>query len=125
MGIGSSQLNRLDRRAALRWLASGAGLALLTACGQPPTTGPATTAPAGPAANPAAPAAASSPQAAEKPAGAQPKSGGTLRVGQVGDIATLDATFTPGVAEIAWSVHDRLTAYDDKLQPQPMLAESW
>ncbi len=27
--------------------------------------------------------------------------------------------------ETTWFVYDRLTAYDDKLQPQPMLAESW
>jgi peptide/nickel transport system substrate-binding protein len=102
---------RLGRCAVVRLLMSGAGLALLAACGQqaPTPAAPATTAPA---------------PAAAQPAG-QPKNGGTLRIGQVGDIATLDATYTPGIAEIAWAVHDRLTAYDDKLQPQPMLAESW
>src|SRR5688500_16351491 len=76
--------------------------------------------PAAPAAAaPAKPAEAAKPAVAARPAG-QPKSGGILRVGQVGDVATLDGTFTPGVAEIAWAIHDRLTAYDEQLQPHPM-----
>ena len=126
-------------------LAGLSSLGLLAACApQAPAPAP-TSAPAAPAkpaeaakpaesiaAKPAAPIAATAlpaavaakPAEAAKPAG-QPKSGGTLRVGQVGDVATLDGTFTPGVAEIAWAIHDRLTAYDEKLQPQPMLAESW
>jgi peptide/nickel transport system substrate-binding protein len=140
-----SRGRRVSRRAILQLLAGGTGLALLAACGQQapapaPTSAPAgqsapaaTTAPVSKpaeaakpadAAKPAAPAATAAPAAAQKPAG-QPKSGGTLRVGQVGDIATLDATFTPGSADTIWGIHDRLTAYDDKFQPQPMLAESW
>lgn len=138
----------LGRRAALRLMLSGAGLAMLTACGQQaPASKPADTKPAeskpaaaAPTAAPAQAAPAAPPAAAQKPAetkpaeakpaeskpaAGQPKSGGVLRVGQVGDLATLDGTFTPGVADIAWSVYDRLTAYDDKGQPQPMLAESW
>ncbi len=30
-----------------------------------------------------------------------------------------------GVYQTSWLVYDRLTAYDNNLQPQPMLAESW
>jgi peptide/nickel transport system substrate-binding protein len=134
MQSGSVGSARLSRRATLRLLLSGAGLAMLAACGQqapaPAPGAPATTAPASKPAGAAPTTAASqaagssAPAAAQQPAG-QPKSGGTLRVGQVGDIATLDATFTPGSADIIWGIHDRLTAYDDKFQPQPMLAESW
>lgn len=58
-----------------------------------------------------------------KPAG-QPKVGGTLRVGQVGDIARLDGQLVNAI-DTTWMAFDRLTAYDEKLQPQPMLAESW
>jgi peptide/nickel transport system substrate-binding protein len=117
---------RLSRRAALQLVLAGAGMAMLSACGQQaPAPGAAAT--AAPASKPASAAPTTTGAAAttaQKPAGT-PKSGGTLRVGQVGDIATLDATFTPGSADIIWSIHDRLTAYDDKFQPQPMLAESW
>ena len=113
-----------------------------------------TAAPAKPAdtAKPAAPAATTAPAAAAKPADApkpadstaakpaaptmavttasgakttgQPKSGGTLRVGQVGDIPRIDGHLTTG-SDTTWIPFDRLTAYDEKLQPQPMLAESW
>ena len=71
----------------------------------------------------AAPTAAPTPAPAAKPA-AQPKSGGTLRVGQVGDIARIDGHLVNAI-DTAWIAFDRLTAYDEKLQPQPMLAESW
>jgi peptide/nickel transport system substrate-binding protein len=84
-----------------------------------PAAPAATTAPAAPAPPTAAPA----PAAAAKPV-AQPKSGGTLRVGQVGDIARLDGQLVNAV-DTTWMAFDRLSSYDDKLQPQPMLAESW
>ena len=32
---------------------------------------------------------------------------------------------TPGAVDTLWQVFDHLTIYDQKLQPQPMLAESW
>jgi peptide/nickel transport system substrate-binding protein len=132
---------RLSRRAALRLLVSGGGVIFLAACAQqPPAPAPAATsapaakpteAPAKPAeapkpaeaAKPAAPAAAPTSAAAAKPA-VQPKSGGTLRVGQVGDIARLDGQLVNAV-DTTWMAFDRLTTYDEKLQPQPMLAESW
>ena len=111
----------LSRRRFLQLgLAGLASVGLLAACAPQAPAPAATSAPAAPA-KPAE----SKPAEAAKPAAAQPKTGGTLRVGQVGDVATLDGTFTPGIAEIAWAIHDRLTAYDEKLQPQPMLAESW
>jgi peptide/nickel transport system substrate-binding protein len=42
----------------------------------------------------------------------------------LGDIARLDGHLTTA-ADTTWIPFDRLTAYDDKLQPRPMLAESW
>ncbi len=64
--------------------------------------------------------------AAPGPAAGAPKSGGTLRLGMVGDITTLDAHNTlPNQYDTSWQVFDRLIQYDPQLQPQPQLAESW
>jgi peptide/nickel transport system substrate-binding protein len=42
------------------------------------------------------------------------------------DIATLDGHVrTPGSVDSIWLIYDRLIAYDEKLVPGPMLAESW
>ncbi|HEU0167398.1 MAG TPA: ABC transporter substrate-binding protein, partial [Chloroflexota bacterium] len=65
------------------------------------------------------------PASAAASASAQPVAGGTLRVGQVGDLTTADPSFSSGLVESVYAAHDRLTAYDLKHQPQPMLAESW
>lgn len=113
---------RLNRRALLKMLASGAGMAVLAACGtaQPsPTTG------GQPGNSPSGEA--SSPRASGPANGsAQPKPGGTLRLGFAADVGNLDGHVASPVAyETVWLAFDRLTAYDDKLQPQPMLAESW
>jgi peptide/nickel transport system substrate-binding protein len=58
------------------------------------------------------------------PAAAQPKRGGSLRVGQIGDAARLDGQLVTTV-DATWMPFDRLTAYDASMKPQPMLAESW
>ena len=42
----------------------------------------------------------------------------------VGDAARLDGQLVTTV-DATWMPFDRLTAYDDDLKPQPMLAESW
>src|SRR5207248_5356854 len=61
-----------------------------------------------------------------RPAGAQPRTGGTLRHATTADVATLDPYLvTTNGMETSWLVFDRLTAYDANLKPQPMLAESW
>ena len=53
-------------------------------------------------------------------AGGQPKSGGTLRLGMVGDVSTVDGhNTTPNQFDTTWSVFDRLISYDSTLQPQP------
>lgn len=144
----------LSRRRALRLLISGAGLSILAACAPAPAPTSAPTKPTEPP-KPAAPAptsAPTSPPAAQakpteptKPAApaptlptsgqavpvakptAQPKTGGTLRIAIPADIAYLDGHYrpTPAGYESLWNAFDRLTAYDDKLQPHPMLAESF
>ncbi len=143
-------VDHLSRRAALQLLLGGAGVGVLTACGvgsAPPQTAPtsasapptaaAAAKPAATTANAAATSAPTSAAAAQPtvavstpaPAAAgagQPKSGGTLRVGVPTDIVTLDPVVRGGTPyESTWLTFDRLVTYDDKLKPQPMLAESW
>jgi peptide/nickel transport system substrate-binding protein len=49
-----------------------------------------------------------------------------MRFAITADLATLDGhSRTPGSYESNWLCYDQLLNYDDKLQPQPMLAESW
>jgi peptide/nickel transport system substrate-binding protein len=124
----------------------GAGVALLAACtAAPPSPTPAPTAASKPTAPAAAPTTAPAATAAPKPAaaptaqptpqavaqatsaaGAQPRAGGTLRLGMVGDVSTLDGhNTTPNQFDTTWSVFDRLISYDARLQPQPELAETW
>ena len=114
---------RLDRRVALKLLALGGGAALLGACSAPaPASSPAATnastgtAPASTGTSPASTATAA-------PA-SQPRSGGTLRAGTLGDLPTLDGSWVAGANTTA-HIYDRLVEYDPKLNPIPMLAESW
>jgi peptide/nickel transport system substrate-binding protein len=110
-------MTNMTRRGALRWLAVGAGISLLAACGQAAPPAP----PGGPTAAPVPTAAAATPVSAT-----QPKPGGILRMGMVGDLTQLEGhLIMPSTLDTLWQIYDRLTAYDDKMQPQPMLAESW
>ncbi len=124
---------QLSRRAALPLIVSGAA-ALVAACAPgPPLATPTASVPTAPttglstnvASATVAPPVASTPA----PAAAStlpPKSGGALRVGQVGDIVTLDPQFYAfGTTENTFLLYDRLTAYDLQRKPQPQLAESW
>ena len=64
---------------------------------------------------PASASASASASAAAKPAGT-PKTGGTLRVGLLGDPASLDGhLFAAGRFDTTWQIYDRLTEYDTKL----------
>jgi peptide/nickel transport system substrate-binding protein len=107
----------------LRLFGSATALGVLVACGAPsPQPAAPTSAPK--AAAPAATQVVVSTQA-PKPAAA-PKPGGTLRIGQIGDIVNLEPHFNQGTtSENTWLSYDRLTAYDLNFTPQPMLAESW
>ncbi len=110
----------MSRRSALQLLVPAAGAAILAACSsQAPSSSapPTAAAPAQPAGGPTAVTA--------KPAAA-PKMGGTLRIGLASEPANVDGHIrTPGSDLTYWLAFDRLIDYDDKLKPQPGLAESW
>lgn len=138
------------RRTALRFFGAAAGLALLAACQAPAPATPATSAPApkpttasgGPATAPAA--ATSAPASTDRPAQAgflavgvsasstapttaargQARSGGTLRIGNLGDLPNADGHWISG-QNVIYPVYDRLVDLDASLQPHPALAESW
>jgi peptide/nickel transport system substrate-binding protein len=133
----------LDRRAALKLLGSSTAVALLAACGpapqasaptaaSAPTTAPKpapTTAAAAPAPTTAAAAPAPTAASVSTPAPAsagQPRRGGIARYSIQADLSSIDGHVrTPGAVDSLWLVFDHLTIYDQKLTPQPMLAESW
>jgi peptide/nickel transport system substrate-binding protein len=78
---------------------------------------------------PSIPAAAStsatSSAATSAPSANQQKNGGTLRIGILADVANVDGhSRGGGSAESFWMIFDRLIKLDEKLMPQPMLAES-
>ena len=57
---------------------------------------------------------------------AQPKAGGNLRVGAVGDVANVDPqSWGPKNGFSVFMAYDTLTTYDLDLKPLPQLAESW
>jgi Bacterial extracellular solute-binding proteins, family 5 Middle len=63
---------------------------------------------------------------AASPATAQPRAGGTLRVGIVGDIPSLDPHQLGGsVADVLSPIWDRLMEYGPQTKPRPALAEGW
>lgn len=102
----------ISRRRALALGLGGAALSLVAACA--PIGPPATVT----SSQPAVPA--------TTPVAGQPKKGGTLRIGRANEPSNLDGhLISPYGLNSTWMALDRLTAYDDKLQPQPRLAESW
>ena len=54
----------------------------------------------------------------------QPRTGGILRQGNLGDLPTLDGNFLNGQSTI-YPVWDRLVELDPQLNPKGILAESW
>ena len=147
-----STADGVSRRDALRLFGSAATVALLAACGPAaPTTAPAaapqpTTAGATGAAQPtSAPAQAQTTAAGTDPAAkagfipvgvsatssdpatppkGQPKPGGTLVEGNLGDLPNLDGHWING-QHTTYAIFDRLVDLDASLQPHPALAESW
>src|SRR5947207_1552167 len=109
----------MDRRSVIKLIVGGATASVLAACGAPQT-------PTAPTSPPAAAGVATVQVAATpKPAAPTPKSGGTLKQAMALEVVSLDPMLKVQ-NDFAWiGVFDRLTAYDDKLKPQPMLAESW
>lgn len=109
-------MQQLSRRSALRLLGAGASVTVLAACTPSPSTPSASTTVAV--------------QVTPKPGasgGAEaPKNGGTLQIGTVSDINQLEGHRLQGQNfTMLFPVFDRLTEYDDNLQPQPSLAETW
>jgi peptide/nickel transport system substrate-binding protein len=107
----------MNRRQVIRLLALGAGLGIAAACTAPvPATQTAPTNAPPAAANPASVA----------PTAISAARGGSLRLGLPTDITLLDGHLIAAPAtDTLWQVFDRLTVYNAKLEPQPMLAESW
>jgi peptide/nickel transport system substrate-binding protein len=105
-------------------------MALLAACSGPAappaaTPAPTTSKPSATAASAPTPVSAV-PTATAVAAGTQPRTGGTLRIGILGDLTTLDGhqAFPAYVDHLGW-VWDTLATYDEKRVMQPTLAESW
>ena len=114
---------RLSRRGALRLATFAAAGTLVAACGPQLGQAPPTGSGAAPTAG-AAPSTAVT--AGGAPAAVQPKAGGTLRIGAVGDIANIDGhSWGPKNGFSIFMIFDTLTNYDENLKPQPQLAESW
>jgi peptide/nickel transport system substrate-binding protein len=112
---------------AIRLLLSSVGVSLVAAC-TAARSAPPTAATTSGVAQPTA-ALTSVGTASTKPTAttaSTARSGGTLRYAITADVAALDP-FLVGIngMETSWLVFDRLTAYDQNLQPQPMLAETW
>ena len=146
-GFAQREGATVSRRTALGFLVTGAA-ALLAACSSPapaPTQAPTAAAAAQAATAASTPAtasgtsialplstsvatAAATPGAAPASASTPtPKSGGDLRVGVALDITSLEPHFSTSwlSSETTWLPYDRLIAYDQSANPQPMLAESW
>jgi peptide/nickel transport system substrate-binding protein len=114
--LSGSRIRMISRRAALSMLGAGGALAVLSACSPV-----APVSPANPTSGSAAPAPAPTAQAQS----GQPRRGGTLRTGILGDPVTLDPFVTGIFGETLTPMFEQLIQYDDKLTPLPMLAESW
>src|SRR5579862_7708419 len=123
----------MKRRTALGLLLRSASATLLAACSSAaplqPTSAPAPATPKPGVAPTSTVAAAAPTQAAAQPttgAQAQPRSGGTLRAAIQTDLPNVDPHYNaPSAYDALWVAFDRLIYLDQKLQPQPMLAESW
>ena len=120
---GSFMTQRLSRRTALRMLAAGSASVALAACAP---VGPSTGTPAAQSSAPT-PASNAAPTAAQNTTtgSSQPNRGGTLRMGILGDPVSLDPYITGIFGETLTPMFEQLIQYDEKLNPLPMLAESW
>src|SRR5438067_4064222 len=126
---------RINRRVAIERILGMSATALLAACA--PVAAPTAPKPTVSSAPPPGPTAATGAVGATPPAAAAgatapagtgntPKTGGTLRTGMVGDIITTDGIlWQPNNSATVGMCYDALITYDDNLQPQPRLAESW
>src|SRR5690348_11310588 len=122
-GDGLPGSAKLTRRAVLGLLSVSAGVALASACQS--VTAPVAPAPtAAPAASPATATPVASAAAQAATTATQPRSGGSLRVGVLGDLSGLDGHLTTGLLDTLYRVYDTVITQDDKLNMQPALAET-
>ncbi len=111
-------------------LAAGLTPVVLAACAAPapaiPTSGSAPTARSQPTSAQPAATVVSTP-VIQPPVGTPAaKAGGTIRTAQVGDIANLDGHYSNQLSSNTVQLaYDKLVAYNEDLQPRPVLAESW
>jgi peptide/nickel transport system substrate-binding protein len=102
---------RVTRRTALAFALGTASAALLSACASN---------------TPQAPQSSTAVLQPTAPPKVTPKAGGTLTAAIQTDLPNVDAHFnSPAAYDALWVAFDRLIYLDNKLQPQPMLAESW
>jgi peptide/nickel transport system substrate-binding protein len=121
----------MRRRTVLGLLIGSGSATLLAACSaaapSQPASAPATAKPA--AAAPTSVQVVAPTPAPAQPTGTtqvQPRPGGTLRAGIQTDLPNVDPHYNaPSSYDALWVAFDRLIYMDEKLQPQPMLAESW
>jgi len=121
------EATRLSRRRALTLVVTASAATLLSACGPTAPSAAPPTSPAKPVTAGATPGASSAqPTLAAASSAEQPKTGGTLRISAIGDVANLDGhSWGPKNGFSIFMIYDTLTNYDEKLQPTPQLAESW
>ncbi len=116
----------ISRRTALQLMVVGAGATLLAACGGSDQSAPPASSAGSTTSSSAGAPAASAASSTSAAAAGQPKSGGSIITGQVGDLITTDgAYYSPVSNNTIGQVCDELINYDDKLNVQPRLAESW
>src|SRR4051812_12433885 len=116
---------QLSRRRALTLLVTATGAGVLAACSAPvPSTAPTASAPVQTTSSTSS--VSVTPAATPGTGGEQPRPGGNLRVGAVGDVANIDPqSWGPRTGFSIFMAYDTLTTYDLDLKPQPQLAESW
>jgi peptide/nickel transport system substrate-binding protein len=123
--MGERATSGITRRAAIGMLAAGLGPVVLAACAPPAPPGTPSTGGSVAAQPTSAPVSTTSPSLAATPQ-TTPRDGGTIRTGQVGDIANLDGHYSNQLSSNTVQLaYDKLAVYDQTLQPRPMLAESW
>jgi ABC-type transport system substrate-binding protein len=108
----------MNRRSMLRLVAAGASASVLACSVAPQAAAPT-------AGATAKPVSSTTTTATSQPAAEAPETGGVLKQAYQGDPVSLDPMLKVQ-NDLVWiGVFERLTAYDDQLKPQPMLAESW
>ncbi len=123
MNRGDSS-HRLTRRELLQVLGAGAGMVVAAACA--PISSPSGGSKPGGAPTVAPAPAGSTPGPASNSGATAPRKGGKLTAGHTADFVNFDP-LNQAIGNYAMinQLYNVLVRYDEKLQPQPELAESW